>query len=95
MGRFENCEWDDTKDTANLAKHGLPLIAAIPIFADPDWVERPSAQLRASESRFVAIGQVRGRLLACVYVWRGATRRIISLRTASRKERRVYQEEKK
>jgi uncharacterized DUF497 family protein len=95
MGRFGNCEWDDAKNAANLTKHDLPLIAAVAIFYDPDWVERPSAHLITNERRFVAIGQVRGRLLACVYVWRGEMRRIISLRPASRKERRVYQEEKK
>ena len=92
MGAFEGFEWDDEKDRINREKHDLPLIAASSLFDDPSYTEGPSNQPHIAEQRVIAIGSVRGRLLTCVYVWRGSVRRIISLRNASRKERRAYQE---
>jgi uncharacterized DUF497 family protein len=95
MGRYGNFEWDDGKDAINRDKHGLSLIIAAALFTDPHHLEVPSSGRHASEQRLVAIGSVRGRLLTCVYVWRGPVRRIISLRNASRKERRAYEETNK
>jgi uncharacterized protein len=92
VGRYGDIEWDDDKDRVNREKHGLPLIAAAEIFADPDYVESITTRSHSTESRMIAVGQVSGRLLTCVYVWRGLMRRIISLRSASRKERRGYEE---
>jgi uncharacterized DUF497 family protein len=92
MGAYEDFEWDDDKDLINREKHGLRLIIAAAIFSDPYRFEITSQRSHATEHRIVAIGSVRERLLTSVYVWRGSIRRIISLRTASRKERRAYQE---
>ena len=44
------------------------------------------------ETRQVAFGPIRGRLFVCVFVERGATRRIISLRKANSREVKSYGE---
>ncbi len=91
MGRYGDIEWDDGKDLINRDKHRLPLIAAAALFADPNRTEAASSRPGVTEQRMVAIGPLRGRLVTCIYVWRGSVRRIISLRNASRKERRAYE----
>ncbi len=80
-------EWDEAKNRANLAKHKVDF-AAIELF---DWntaVDFASDQ--HGESRNAAIGYIGSILFFVVYTTRGDSRRIISLRPASRKEREAY-----
>ena len=77
--------WDETKRISNLTRHGLD-------FADltPEFFE--SAILFPSyEGRFVAVGEFRGEtIVAVVFARMGAEAlSIISMRLASRKERRL------
>jgi uncharacterized DUF497 family protein len=95
VGQYGDFDWDDEKDRQNLKKHGLPLIAAAALFDDPDAIDGDSPRAHGNERRRIASGAVRGRLVTCVYVWRDGRRRIISVRSASRKERRVYDEAKR
>ena len=82
-------EWDNSKRTINLAKHGVDF-AEVELF---DWDGALIAdQMRADELRFVALGELAGRLHVVVYVRRGTMRRIISLRKANRREERRYAE---
>jgi uncharacterized DUF497 family protein len=92
MGETDDLEWDDIKDAANRAKHGLPLFFAAVMFDGRFRLERPSPKRVGDEERTEAIAEVEGRMLLCVYVWRGRKRRPISLRRAHRSERRAYQE---
>lgn len=89
MGETEDFEWDDGKDEANLKKHRVPLRFAIPLFDDPYLVQLV-AKAPSEEVRYIAVGDVDGRVLACVFTLRGARKRLISLRAARRSERRVY-----
>jgi uncharacterized DUF497 family protein len=91
MGRYRDIEWDNKKDLLNREKHGLPLIAAAALLRNPERLEMASPKSGATEARIIAIGPLRGDLVTCVYVWRGQMRRIISPRSASRRERRGYQ----
>jgi len=57
------------------------------------WISRHSRRTRARdyrETRYRAIGVAGGAVLHCVYTPRDATRRIVSLRYANRKERDAY-----
>jgi uncharacterized DUF497 family protein len=67
----------------------VPLRFAIPLFEDPYLVQLVS-KARSDEVRYIAVGDVGGRVLACVFTLRGARKRLISLRAARRSERRVY-----
>ena len=92
MGEVDNFEWYDAKDISNERKHGIPLRYAVILFDDPYLCETRAAKA-VSEPRFAIVGSLSGRILSCVYTIRGSKRRLISLRPASRRERRVYQAE--
>jgi uncharacterized DUF497 family protein len=83
-------EWDPVKAASNLTKHGIDFDEAIAVFDDPrtfSVVDRRSY----GETRYIAIGTVRGRTLAVVFTMRGnQICRIISARRASRRERAAY-----
>lgn len=84
-------EFDSAKDARNLAKHGISLARAAELFEQPF---REIEDLRADygERRFIAYGLIEERLFACVYVWRGERRRIVSLRKANRRETDAYRQ---
>jgi uncharacterized DUF497 family protein len=88
VGESENFTWDDNKDRENRRKHGLPLLAAEALLGDPLHLDNPTSRAVAGELRRI---QAQRRLLSCVYVWAGRKRHAISVRPASRKERRAYQ----
>lgn len=84
-------EWDPQKNAANIAKHGIDCDDAIGVF-DGSVLEHQAPPRADGEQRFVAIGVVDERITAVIYAPRGATRRIISARRASRRERAAYRE---
>ncbi len=83
-------EWDERKRVANWRKHGLDFALARELFnAEPLRV--PDTQEDYGEERWIAIGQIKGRVVTAAFVERGAdTIRILSLRKASRKEKQTY-----
>ncbi len=79
--------WDEAKRARNRLHHGVDFADAVGIWDGPA-LERPSD--RGLEQRFIAFGQVAGRVLALVYTPRAGRRRIISARMANRDERDAY-----
>lgn len=81
-------DWDDAKDRANRAKHGLSLAEA----ARPDWANGwlESDPRDYGETRFITYATLDGRLMVCIWTLRGDIRRIISLRKANLREIRDY-----
>lgn len=83
-------EWDEAKDAANRAKHGLSLADA----ARLDWADGQAEQdIRADygEMRFRVLARLDGRVHLCVYTVRGGKNRVISLRKANRREIMRYE----
>ncbi|MBM3288283.1 MAG: BrnT family toxin [Candidatus Eisenbacteria bacterium] len=84
--------WDPRKARANLAKHGVRFSDAEAVLFDPVAITREDRMARG-EQRFVTIGRDGvGRLLVVVYSYREDEVRLISARTATRNERRKYEE---
>ncbi len=83
-------EWDENKRKYNLGKHGIDFIDAIAIFDDPNRIEFDNN--RKGEIRFETIGMVHDVILFLVYTSRGSKKRIISVRRASKNERKTYDE---
>jgi uncharacterized DUF497 family protein len=86
-------EWDDAKDNENVRKHQMPLRFAELIFHER-FVEEEDARRDYGETRFKAVGPIPDfghRIFVAIYTWRGANRRIISLRKANDREIRKYQ----
>jgi len=87
-------EWDDEKNAANIAKHGIDFSTAIAIFDDQNRLEENSLKPEHEEIRIKIIGKTDAFIfvLTVVYTNRNQNRRIISARRASRDERKKYLE---
>jgi uncharacterized protein len=86
-------EWDEQKNRENIRKHGLDLSDAGEIFQAPLVID---LDLRTDygEDRWIVIGLLGSRTVVVTFTLRGAqTMRIISLRKASRHERKRFEEE--
>ena len=82
-------EWDEAKDAANRAKHGVGFDFA----RELQWEDaRPEKDVRAEygEDRFIIYAYREARLYACVFTLRQERIRIISLRKANKREERDY-----
>ena len=92
MGTFE---WDEDKDRANIQKHGVPLAAGIPVFEDVFRLEYLDTRHDYGEERYITIGfNGMSHILYVCYTLRGqGTTRLISVRAATRQERRYYEQE--
>jgi uncharacterized DUF497 family protein len=84
-------EWDEAKNRANLAKHGIDFTRAKEIFQGY-VLESADVRRNYGETRVVAVGVTDGTELTVVYTPRGEIRRIISARRAKRDERRAYRQ---
>jgi uncharacterized DUF497 family protein len=85
--------WDPRKAATNLRKHGVSFPEAASAFADPLSITIPDPDHSLDEDRFLLIGRsVRQHLVVVAHVERGDIIRIISARTASRRERQTYEE---
>lgn len=83
-------EWDEAKDRANRAKHGIGFDEAALVFLG-DYVRRPARAGPSGEIRWQILGPLRsGVVAAIIHTDRFGRVRIISARPAKRKERRLY-----
>jgi uncharacterized protein len=86
-----NFEWDDRKNRSNIQKHGFDFADAATIFSGALLV---CADLRKDygEPRWIGIGTIRGCVAVIVFAERDpATIRIISLRKATKRERKEFE----
>ena len=87
------CEWDPAKARANLRKHGVTFEEAAIALGDDLAITAADPDHSRGESRFVTFGvSSAGRLLVVSHSERGDRLRIISARTATKGERRIYEE---
>ena len=85
-------EFDPVKNRSNLRKHGVPLER----FGDMDFavalVADDAAHSTATETRWIYVGPIDGVLHVGIVTYRGEVTRVISLRRASRNERKQYEQ---
>ena len=84
-------EWDEAKSGANERKHGVSFSTVLEF----NWATAlVVADERADygEVRWLALGLLGGHLYSLAFTIRGRRIRVISLRTASRKERTLYEQ---
>jgi uncharacterized DUF497 family protein len=82
-------EFDPEKSSANKSKHGIDFNEAMELWTDPQRIEIPARTI--DETRFIAIGTIRGRHWSAVITYRGARARIISVRASRREEVELYE----
>jgi hypothetical protein len=87
--------WDPRKDSANLRKHGVSFDEASTAFADPLSITVPDPDHSDDEARFILDGHsLRHRILVVIHAERSeSVIRLIRARLASRRERRIYEED--
>jgi uncharacterized DUF497 family protein len=84
-------EWDETKNRANMQKHGFDFADAEDIFHGMLIVD-PDTREDYGERRWTGLGSIRGRTVHVVFTEPDSgTIRIISLRKASRRESEQYE----
>lgn len=80
--------WDKDKARINEGKHGVTFEEAAEVLSG-DYIEFESNANGEKRSR--AVTRIRGEYLTVVYARRGETKRIISARHSSQKERQQYE----
>ena len=85
-------EWDDTKNRANIRKHGVSFEIARRIF-EGSYLTRLDERRDYGETRYIGVGEVDGvAVIVVAHTKRGGRIRLISARPASRKERQAWYE---
>jgi uncharacterized DUF497 family protein len=86
-------EWDDGKDSANIAKHGLSFYEAQKAFLDKDKVIFSDAKHSSTEKRYFCIGKtVTGSIVTIRFTIRNGRIRIIGA-GYWREGRKIYEQQ--
>ncbi len=87
-------EYDSIKAALNLRKHGVTFEEAASVFGDPMAYTFADPDHSDDEKRWLVLGVTRlARMFAVIYTHRGEKYRIISARLATKRERKIYEEE--
>ena len=84
-------QWDRKKSRENLKKHGLSFEDAYRVF-EGETVTFLDDRIDYGESRYITLGELLGRVVVVAHTLRRATIRIISMRKANGREKKIYQE---
>lgn len=86
-------EWNPSKAAENVAKHGVSFEEAATVFRDTLSATGLDPDHSINEERLVIFGvSTSGRLLVVAHTERGDIIRIISARTTTPAERKIYEE---
>jgi len=82
-------EWDKEKSRSNFKKHGIDFETARKIWFDENRIEIEAPY--PIEKRWIVIGAIEGKVWAAIYTIRDGALRIISVRRARPKEKKLYE----
>ena len=86
MCRFE---FDESKSSLNLKKHGIDFVDAQMLWGDPDIIEIQAKS--GGEPRFLIVGRIEDCHWSAVITYRGDNIRIISARRSRKLEIALYE----
>lgn len=86
--------WDENKREINLTKHRLDFADAHLVYENPEKLTFSSRRQDEPRDLDIAFVRVMETVLALVYHMRGEDVHVISFRYASRKERRIYEQQR-
>jgi uncharacterized DUF497 family protein len=88
-------EWDQPKSRQNRKKHGVSFHEGATAFADEFSFTIPDPEHSIGEHRFLLLGRgSSGNLLVISHTERGDRIRIINVRRATKRERKLYENSK-
>lgn len=82
-------EYDPSKNSANLLKHGIDFETAQSLWDDQDRLEIPVKL--TGEPRMMIIGMIGGKHWSAIITYRSDTIRLISVRRARKEEIALYE----
>lgn len=82
-------EWNEKKNQINYEKHGLNFQDAELIFSGKT-ISFMDAREDYGEERFITLGELKNRVVVVVHTQRGIVTRIISMRKANEREKKIY-----
>ncbi len=82
-------EWNETKNRANISKHGLSFEDANIVFSGP-CVAFEDTRRDYDEKRFITLGQLAGPVVVIAHTSRNEDTRAISMRKANSREQEIY-----
>jgi uncharacterized DUF497 family protein len=86
-------EWDSSKASENVQKHGVAFQEAATVFGDPLAITFDDPDHSLIEDRHITFGlSLQTRLIVVSHTERGGRTRIISARLMDRKEKKIYEE---
>ena len=83
-------EWDEAKANANYRKHRVTFQVAARTFDDSHGLDLVDDRMDYGEERWLHIDLVEDRVLSVTYTRRAGADRIVSARSSTRRERRMY-----
>ena len=92
LNQIDGFDWDTGNATKNLDLHGVSLAECEQVFFNRPILVALDASHSEDERRYAALGRASaGRRLSIVFTIRGRLIRVISARSMSRRERRLYE----
>lgn len=82
-------EFDETKNQANLKKHGIDFVDAQLLWNDPRLLEIPAKT--EDEPRYLVIGVINNKHWSAVITYREANVRLVSVRRSRTEEIALYE----
>ena len=84
-------EWDKGNFKKNFKKHGITIKEAEKLFLDKQVLFLEDIKHSQKEKRYNALGKSSDKILFAVFTFRNNKVRIISVRIANQKERKLYE----
>jgi uncharacterized DUF497 family protein len=85
-------QWNPTKASSNIKKHGISFEEAVTVFSDPFAITISDPDHSIEECRLLTTGQSKlQRLLVVSHTERQNEVRLISARLVTRNERKIYE----
>lgn len=82
-------EWNEKKNQTNCEKHGLNFEDAELIFSSKTITFKDDRE-DYGEERFITLGELKNRVVVVVHTQRNLVTRIISMRKANEREKKIY-----
>ncbi len=82
-------EWDKKKNQLNYEKHGLSFEDAELVLASKTITFEDDRE-DYGEERFITLGELKSRVIVVVHTQRNFVTRIISMRKANEREKKIY-----
>ena len=84
-------EWNEKKNRLNYEKHGLDFNDAEFVFSEKTITFKDD-RFEYGEERFITLGELKKRVVVIVHIQRDFVTRIISMRKANEREKKIYYE---